>query len=211
MTILTSVTTFACAVAIGLAATLWVTTGHPAANRIVRVYVTIFRSLPELLCIFIVYFGCEIALRKAAASFGFRPVSISPFLAVTVAIGVQFGAYCAEIFSDAHRSLNPGLFEAAHALGLSRRKVMTRVTIPLTLQAAIPGLGNLFLVMLKISALASVIGLEEVTRRAKIVAGSTREPFASYAIAAACFLVVTAGAAVLQTRLERTFRTTQGA
>ncbi|KUM27016.1 hypothetical protein AU467_18840 [Mesorhizobium loti] len=211
VTILTSLVTFACAVSVGLAATLWVNTGHRAASVIVRVYVAIFRSLPELLCIFIVYYGCEIALQRAAASFGFRPASISPFAAVTVAIGVQFGAYCVEIFSDAYRSLNKGLFEAAHALGLSPRKVISRVTIPLMLQAAIPGLGNLFLVMLKISALASVIGLEEVTRRAKIVAGSTREPFASYAVAAACFLAIAAGAALLQSRLERSFRPAQEA
>lgn len=206
VTIVTSTVTFACAVAVGLAAALWVTTGHRTAGSIVRVYVAIFRSLPELLCIFIAYYGGEIVLQKAAVSLDFRPISISPFLAVTVAIGVQFGAYCAEIFRDAHRSLNPGLFEAAHALGLSSHKVTTRVTIPLMLQAAIPGLSNLFMVMLKTSALASVIGLEEVTRRAQIVAGSTREPFASYAIAVACFLAIAAVAAVLQTKLERSFR-----
>ncbi|ANT54880.1 amino acid ABC transporter permease [Mesorhizobium amorphae] len=211
VTILASLVTFACAVAIGLAATLWMTTGHPAAGPIVRAYVAIFRSLPELLCIFLVYYGCEIALQKAAVSFGFRPIPISPFLAVTVAIGVQFGAYSVQIFSDAHRSINPGLFEAAHALGLSPRKVTTRVAIPLILQAAIPGLSNLFSVMLKVSALASVIGLEEVTRRAKIVAGSTREPFAAYAVAVVCFLVIAAAAALLQARLERSFRSTREA
>ncbi|TCN20381.1 ABC transporter permease subunit [Sinorhizobium americanum] len=211
VTILTSLMTFSCAVVIGLAATLWLKADRPAAKLIIRSYVTIFRSLPELLCIFIVYYGCEIALRKAAVSLDFRPISISPLLAVTVAIGIQFGAYCVEILSDAHRSIRPGLLEAGHAIGLSPRKVTMRVTIPLMLQAAIPGLGNLFLVMLKVSALASVIGLEEVTRRAKIVAGSTREPFASYLIAAALFLAIAAAAALLQSFLERSLRSAREA
>lgn len=206
VTLVASVATFVAASLIGLAAALWATDGSPAASRIVGAYVALFRSLPELLFIFIIYYGADIALRGLAARLGFGQPSISPFWAVTLALGIQFGAYCAEIFADARASLPHGQIEAGQALGLSPAKVLTRITIPLTVRTAIPGLGNLFLVVLKVSALASVIGLEEVTRRAKIVAGSTREPFASYAVAALCFLAVTAGASLVQSALERNLR-----
>lgn len=210
VTVVASLASFLGAVAIGLAAALWAAGGSPTAMWLVRAYIALFRSLPELLCIFIVYFGIDLLIRRVAGELGFAPGSIPPLLAVSVALGVQFGAYCAEVFADARASLSPGLFEAAEALGLSSAKVATRVTIPLTVQMAIPGIGNLFLVLLKVSALASMIGLEEVTRRAKIVAGSTREPFASYAVAALCFLAITAAAALFQAYLERATRAARG-
>jgi His/Glu/Gln/Arg/opine family amino acid ABC transporter permease subunit len=205
-TIGTSLTVFAGSAAIGLLLTLSSNGAWRGAMPAVRLYIALFRSLPELLCVFIVYYGSDIMLRRLTEELGLSPISVSPFAAVTVALAVQFGAYCSEIFADARRTISPGLIEAAEALGVTPGKVTVRVTIPLMVRAAIPGLGNLFLVILKISALASVIGLEEVTRRAKIVAGTTREPFAAYMIAAACFLAITAAATLAQHRLHRVAR-----
>ncbi|RZF23929.1 ABC transporter permease subunit [Paraburkholderia sp. UYCP14C] len=202
-TIGVSLTVFAGAASIGLFLSLSSGTARRGVGTAVHLYVALFRSLPELLCVFIVYYGSEIVLRRVMEGFGLASVSISPFAAVTIALAVQFGAYCSEIFGDARRTISPGLIEAAEALGMTGAAVALRVTVPLMVRAAIPGLGNLFLVILKISALASVIGLEEVTRRAKIVAGTTREPFAAYLIAAACFLAITAVASLAQHRLHR--------
>lgn len=212
VTIGTSLTVFFGAAVIGLLLTLESTGTRRGAAPVIRVYIALFRSLPELLCVFIAYYGSEILLRWMTAEFGMPEVSVSPFMAVSVALAIQFGAYCAEIFADARRSIHPGLIEAAEALGMTPGKVAVRVTIPLMFRAAIPALDNLFLVILKVSALASVIGLEEVTRRAKIVAGTTREPFAAYAIAAVCFLTVTAVTTLVQHRLHgRLHGTARGA
>lgn len=202
VTIGTSVAVFLGAAAIGLLFALESSSGRGGPAQAIRVYITLFRSVPELLCVFIAYYGFEMLLGWVTEELGMAPVSVSPLVAVTVALAVQFGAYCAEIFGDARRSIHPGLVEAAEALGMTRSRVALRVTIPLMVRTAIPGLGNLFLVILKVSALASVIGLEEVTRRAKIVAGTTREPFAAYGIAALCFLAVTAVATLVQHRLH---------
>ncbi|APO69812.1 amino acid ABC transporter permease protein (plasmid) [Rhizobium gallicum] len=194
---------FASAMVVGAFVALGSASEKLALVFFARTYITVFRALPELLCVFIVYYGADIALQASAARFGTPYPDISPFAAVTVALGIQFGAYCAEIFGDARRAIPKGLHEAGDALGLGPFKVVRRITLPLVLVNATPALGNLFLVILKVSALASVIGLEELTRRAKIVAGTTREPFAPYAIAAICFLIVTAAAGFLQHYLER--------
>ncbi|RZF24212.1 ABC transporter permease subunit [Paraburkholderia sp. UYCP14C] len=204
-TIGTSLAAFAGAAFIGLMLNLASTGTRTGVVQAIRVYIVLFRSLPEILCVFIAYYGFDILLSWMTGKFDLAPVTISPFVAVTTALAIQFGAYCAEIFGDARRSVHPGLIEAAAALGMTETRVALRVTIPLMVRAAIPGLGNLFLVILKVSALASVIGLEEVTRRAKIVAGATREPFAAYAIAALCFLAVAALATLVLHRLHGRF------
>ncbi len=203
VTIGVSLAIFACATLLGALVAL-ASAGERGVGVIAaRSYISLFRALPELLCVFVVYYGTDVALAAAAARLGTPAPEISPFAAVTAALGIQFGAYCAEIFGDARCAIPKGMLEAADALGLEPLQAVRRVTLPLMLANATPALGNLFLVILKVSALASVIGLEELTRRAKIVAGTTREPFVPYLVAAACFLVVTAIASLIQNRIER--------
>ncbi|OHV78889.1 amino acid ABC transporter permease [Ensifer sp. LCM 4579] len=194
---------FAGAMLIGATLATLISGSNAFLNTAATGYVTVFRALPELLFVFIVYYGLDIAMRAFAARIGLSSLEISPFVAVAIALAVQFGAYCAEIFGDARRAIPVGLIEAGEAIGLSDSRVRTRIVLPLMFINATPALGNIFLVVLKVSALASVIGLEEVTRRAKVVAGATKEPFGAFAVAAACFLVVTAIATALQHYLER--------
>ena len=203
VTIGVSLAIFASAMLIGALVSI-ASAGEKGAGVIAsRAYISVFRALPELLCVFIVYYGTDVALAAVSARLGTPALEVSPFAAVTAALGIQFGAYCAEIFADARRAIPKGMFEAADALGLEALQVVRRVTLPLMLINATPALGNLFLVILKVSALASVIGLEELTRRAKIVAGTTREPFVPYLVAAICFLLVTAVATIIQHHIER--------
>lgn len=194
---------FAGALIIGAALSSLIVGSKSLPGYVASSYVTVFRALPELLFVFIVYYGLDIAMRATAARIGTVPVQISPFAAVTIALAVQFGAYCAEIFRDARTAIPGGLIEAGEAIGLSEKKVRTRIVLPLMFINATPALGNIFLVILKVSALASVIGLEEVTRRAKVVAGTTKEPFGAFAVAAICFLIVTALATAVQHYIER--------
>jgi His/Glu/Gln/Arg/opine family amino acid ABC transporter permease subunit len=202
-TVLVSLAAFAIGLALGLAIAMARLSGGRIANGLLALYVTVFRSLPEVLTILFVYYGIDLLLRSVTAAAGLAPISFSPFLAAAAAIGLQFAAYCSEIFRDAYRAIPAGQIEAGHALGMMRGKVFTRILLPLMLRNALPSLGNIFLVILKASALASVIGLEEVTRRAKVAAGSVREPIGAFAVAAVCFLLLTAVAGALQHRLER--------
>ncbi|MCZ4088813.1 amino acid ABC transporter permease [Sinorhizobium psoraleae] len=194
---------FAGALLIGATLSTLIVGSNTLPRYVASGYVTVFRALPELLFVFIVYYGLDIAMRALAARIGMAPLEISPFAAVTIALAMQFAAYCAEIFRDARTAIPGGLIEAGEAIGLSGRKVRTRIVLPLMFINATPALGNIFLVILKVSALASVIGLEEVTRRAKVVAGTTKEPFGAFAVAAICFLIVTALATALQHYVER--------
>lgn len=203
VTVTVSVVAFGLAVVIGFAVALGQVQGGVTLRRALDLYALVFRSLPELLVLFVVFYGLDLVLKSAGPALGLGQASADPFLAATLAIGIQFGAYCGAIFRDAHGSLHPGLAEAAAAIGMSPRQVTARVLVPLMLRAALPSLGNMFLVVLKISALASVVGLEEIARRAKIVAGSTREPIATFLIASLAFLIVTALAMVVQAGLER--------
>jgi His/Glu/Gln/Arg/opine family amino acid ABC transporter permease subunit len=203
VTVTVSVAAFVLALGIGFLAALGKLQGRRTLRSAFAFYALIFRSLPELLVIFLVFYGLDLALKSIGPALGLDRPSADPFLAATIAIGLQFGAYCAAIFRDAHGSLHPGLAEAGAAIGMTPRQVMARILAPLMLRAALPALGNLFLVVLKISALASVVGLEESARRAKIVAGSTREPIATFLIASLAFLIVTAIAMTLQAGLER--------
>lgn len=202
-TVLVSLAAFAVGLGLGLAIAMARLSGGRIVKGALGLYVTVFRSLPEVLTILFVYYGVDLLLRSGAAAAGLAPVSFSPFLAAAAAIGLQFAAYCSEIFRDAYHAIPAGQIEAGHALGMRRGKVFTRILLPLMLRNALPSLGNIFLVILKASALASVIGLEEVTRRAKVAAGSVRDPIGAFAVAAACFLLLTAIAGALQHRLER--------
>lgn len=211
VTVTATLAGFAGAILIGAALSTVISGSNKSLTFVANGYVTVFRALPELLFVLVVYYGLDIAVRAATARIGVPALDISPFVAVAIALAVQFGAYCAEIFRDARLAIPGGLVEAGEAIGLSESKVRTRVVLPLMFVNATPALGNLFLVVLKVSALASVIGLEEVTRRAKVVAGTTREPFGAFAVAAICFLVITAVATLIQHYLERRTRFGRGA
>ena len=203
VTISVSLAIFASATLVGMVVVLGSQGEKGIKSFAARGYISLFRAVPELLWVFIVYYGTDVVMAAFSTRLGIPALEVSPFVAVTAALGIQFGAYCAEIFGDARRAIPRGMFEAADALGLEPLQIIRRVTLPLMLVNATPALGNLFLVILKVSALASVIGLEELTRRAKIVAGATREPFVPYLVAAACFLLVTAVASIIQHRIER--------
>lgn len=196
VTILVSAASYALALALGFALALGRVHGGHGLAAAIGVYLAVFRSLPELLVIFFFYYGLDMALQGA----GLRA---DPFITVTLAIGVQFAAYACEIFRDAHGAIPRGLVEAGRAIGQTPRQIVTRIEAPLMLRAALPSLGNLGLVVIKITALASVVGLEEIARRAKIVAGSTREPIATYLAASAAFLLLTAVVMLVLSRMER--------
>lgn len=154
-------------------------------------YGTIFRGVPDLLTIYLLYYGGSVALTAIAHAFGSEEFVGLPSLATGVlAIGIISGAYQAEVYRGAFLAVSHGQFDAAKALGLSRLQMLRLVIVPQLLRHAMPGLSNVWQLVLKDSALISVIGLVELMRQTQIAAGSTREPFLFYTAAAALYFVI---------------------
>lgn len=156
-------------------------------------YTTVLRGIPDLLVIYLFYYGGSSVLTGIGRLFGGSGFFGLPgFLAGSMAVGVTSGAQQTEVFRGAYRAVHPGEIEAAVACGMSRRLRFARVIAPLSLRHALPGLGNVWQVVLKESALISVTGVVELLRQSEVGAGSTGRPFDFYVIAAALYLLISA-------------------
>jgi len=156
-------------------------------RKIISLYVGLIRGLPELLVIFLIFYGGTVLLTKVAG----RYIEVNAMMAGIAALSVVSAAYLTEILRGALLSLSSGQWEAALALGLRRARAFRLVALPQMMARALPGLGNQWLVILKESALVSIIGLEELMRKSVVAAGATREPLAFYLSAAALYIAVT--------------------
>lgn len=156
-------------------------------------YTTILRGIPDLLVIYLFYFGGSAALGAIGRLFGAEGfIGVPAFITGVLAIGVVSGAYQAEVFRGAFNTISRGELEAARSVGMGTWLRFRRIIAPQVLRYAIPGLGNTWQLVLKESALISVIGLVELLRQSQIAAGSTRRPFDFYITAALLYLVITA-------------------
>lgn len=149
-------------------------------------YTTLMRGLPEILTLFIVYNGLGIGLNALLARFGAEPAELSPFFAGVVALALVFGAFAAEVLRGAFQSLPEGQIMAGRAIGMTPRQIFFRIKLPLMWRFALPGLGNLWMNLLKDTALVSVIALDDLMRATKVAVGVTKQPFTFYL--AACLL-----------------------
>jgi His/Glu/Gln/Arg/opine family amino acid ABC transporter permease subunit len=172
---------------------------------------TVVCGIPELLLVLFVYFGGSVIINKIAAALGYNVyIDLNAFAAGFVAIGTTFAAYASEVFRGAILAVPKGQVEAARALGMPGLLIFRRVVLPQVWRFALPGLGNLFLVLQKNTALVSVIGLQELMRNAGFAVGYTKKPFTFYMVAALIYLALTivsmAGMQVLEKRSYRGVR-----
>lgn len=166
-------------------------------------YSTLVRGLPEFLVVLTFYFGASRLLMAVASQFGYDEyIEVSAFAAGTAALGFIFGAYASELFRGAIIAIPPGQREAALALGLTRSQTFRRVIMPQAARIALPGLGNLFMILMKDTALVSVVGLEELMRVTAFAVGRSKEPFTFYLAAALIYLALTAVATYGLKKLE---------
>lgn len=166
-------------------------------------YSTVFRGIPELVVVLLIYFGSAGVLTALSGWFGGGYVELNPFAAGTLALGLCFGAYATEVFRGALLTIPPGQWEAAQALGLGKSRIFWKIILPQLWRIALPGLGNLFMVMMKDTALVSVIGLEEVMRKAQVATAVTKQPFTFYITAAFIYLGITVFAMAVLHMLEK--------
>lgn len=164
--------------------------GEPSLMMAGDIFTTIFRGLPELLTLFIVYYGGQIVLAQIFALFTDTYIEVSGFAAGVVALGLVFSAFSSEVFLGALRGIPKGQYEGGMALGLSGFQVTRLIIVPQLIRLALPGLTNLWLVLLKDTALVSVIALDDLLRKTNIAVGVTKQPFFFYTLACLIYLVM---------------------
>ena len=176
---------------------------YKSLNLVANIYTTVIRGVPELLVIYLFFFGGSGAIMFVASMFGYNEyIEINAFVTGSFAIGIISGAYSTEVFRGAIQSIDKGQFEAANVLGLNKFGKFFKIILPQTLRLAIPNLSNVWQITLKDTSLISVTGLVEIMRQSYIAAGSTRDPLFFYSFAAVLYLLLTFVSMKLINRLE---------
>lgn len=151
--------------------------GGPITRSVVFAYTTIVRGVPDLVLILLIYFGGQRLLNLAGKSVGLDYIELSKFWAGVVAIGFIYGAYLTETFRGAYMTVPAGQREAAMSMGMRPSQVLRFVTLPQLIRFALPGYANVWQVLIKSTAVVSVIGLEDLVGLANDAGKSVREPF----------------------------------
>ena len=176
---------------------------YKSLNLIGNFYTTVIRGVPELLVIYLFFFGGSGAIMFVASMFGYNDyIEINAFMTGAFAIGIISGAYSTEVFRGAILSIDKGQFEASKVLGIKKHIQFYKVVLPQMLRLAIPNLSNVWQITLKDTSLISVTGLVEIMRQSYIAAGSTRDPLFFYSFAAVLYLLLTYFSMKLLNRLE---------
>ncbi len=167
------------------------------------IYTTIFRGLPELLTLFLVYYGGQILLQQLTnLIFEDAHIEVNSFFAGMIALAFVFSSYASEAFLSAFRGISLGQYEGSYALGMTRFQTMRLVILPQLIRLALPALGNLWLILLKETSLVSVIGLSDIVRQSGVAARVTKEPFLFFGVACLIYLVLAMISSVGLHRIE---------
>ncbi len=176
------------------------------ARGVAQVYTTLIRGVPDLILLLLSYFGGQVGVNALALALGHADyVEINPWTAGVLTIAFIFGAYMTEVFRGAFMAVPSGQREAGLAFGMTRPQVLWRITLPLMLRHALPGLSNNWLVLIKSTAIVSVIGLQDLMTRGQQAAGTTREPFSFFLAVALIYLLLTSASELVFGRLQRRF------
>ena len=191
MTIAVSLSSMALGLVVGTIGAAAKLSALAPARWLAEGYTTVVRGVPELLVIYLLFFGGSGAAMFVASIFGYHGyVELNAFTIGTVAVGLISGAYSTEVIRGAVQAVPGGQIEAAKAIGMPRALMFRRIMLPQVARFALPGLGNVWQLTLKDTALISVTGLVEIMRQAHVAAGSTREPFTFYVVAALLYMLL---------------------
>jgi arginine/ornithine transport system permease protein len=192
LTVGVSVLALLVSIVLGLLGAAAKLSGRPVLVAISTLYTTLIRGVPDLVVMLLVFYGGTIGLNNLLEWMGSEAtVDINPFFAGVLTLGFIYGAYMVETFRGAILSIPAGQAEAAWAFGMGRVQTFLRITAPQMVRYALPGFTNNWLVLIKSTALVSLIGLKEMTYLAKQASAATRSPFAFFLFTAALFLVYT--------------------
>ncbi|HEX8541810.1 MAG TPA: ABC transporter permease subunit [Pseudomonas sp.] len=189
VTIKVAVLGYLLALSIGTAVALLTLNPYGWRWRCWRVYASLFMGVPALLVAFLLYYGGSEMIASLFGLTGLQVhVDVTPTAAGVAALGLVYSAYLAELIRSTIRSLPQGQFEASAMLLIPRRKMWAHIVFPQSIRLALPGLTNMWIVVLKDTALISLVGIKEVIAQAKMAAGNTKEPFLFYCAVSVFFL-----------------------
>jgi arginine/ornithine transport system permease protein len=192
LTLGVALASLAVACALGLAGAAAKLSRSRVAAGIAQLYTSVIRGVPDLVLMLLVFYGGQLLVNVLAQRLGHDEyIDIDPFVAGVLTIGFIFGAYLTETFRGAFLAVPAGQREAGYAFGMTRWQVLRRITAPQMLRHALPSLSNNWLVLVKSTAIVSLIGLNDMMQKAQQAAGSTHEPFVFYGAAALLYLAVT--------------------
>lgn len=186
--------------------------------------VTLFRALPEILVVLFIYFGASqlllilsdgfiinLAFMQIPVQVNIENFDVSPFLCGVIALAILYSSYASQTLRGALKAVPLGQWESGQALGMKNSAIFVRLIVPQMWRHALPGLGNQWLVLLKDTALVSLISVNDIMLQTKSIATRTQEPFTWYMIAAAIYLLITLFSQQVLKRIEqRTTRFEQG-
>lgn len=212
LTLLAALLSAVLAALLGIVAAMMRVSGSRAANGVALAYTTVIRGIPDLVLMLLIFFGGQILVNNLVAQFdtwnearggeAIGYVDINPFIAGVLTLGLIYGAYMAETFRGAILAVPHGQLESGRAFGMTGFQVFRRILFPQAIRHALPGITNNWLVLLKSTALLSVIGLDDMVRKAQQAVGATKLPFTFYLFVAILFLVFTSLSLLVLRTLE---------
>ncbi len=192
LTVAVSLASAAIATVLGLLGASAKLSGRRPLVVLATFYTSIVRGIPELVMMLLIFYGGAIGLNTLLEKMGSESsVDLNPFVAGSFTIGFIYGAYMTETFRGAILAIPKGQMEAAWAFGMSPAKTFFRITLPQMVRYALPGFTNNWLVLIKATALVSLIGLQDMTYLAKQASAAAREPFIFFLFTAALYLIYT--------------------
>jgi His/Glu/Gln/Arg/opine family amino acid ABC transporter permease subunit len=171
---------------------------HAGLKASAIVITSFIRGIPELVMLFFIYYGANGLLALVWGEY----IEVSAFIAGTIALGLIFASYATEVLRGAYLCIPYGQMQAAIAYGFNDRQAFLRIMLPQIWSHALPGLGNLWFVLLKDTALVALIGASDIMRVAQGLTAYTHQPFTFYLTAAMIYLCLTTLSMFAQKKLE---------
>jgi len=194
------------ATTIGMFGAIAKTSDNVVLRVIATFYTATIRGIPELILLLLIFYGLPTLVQDIGKNLGYDFIlNFNSFVAGTLTLAFIYGAFSTEVFRGAFNSIPRGQIEAANAMGMSSRDLFLRIKLPQAIRFAIPGLSNVWMLLIKATALISIIQLDEVMRMTKIAANATHKPFTAYFFAALLFLGITIISLFVQKKLEVRF------
>ncbi|QCP49013.1 ABC transporter permease subunit [Trinickia violacea] len=204
-TIELSALSLAVAVLLGLIGAVAKLSHNRALRSTATAYTTLIRSVPDLVLMLLLFYSIQIAVNQMTDALGWNQIDIDPFLAGVITLGFIYGAYFTETFRGAFLSVPRGQLEAGSAYGMSGIRVFMRIMFPQMMRFALPGIGNNWQVLVKATALVSIIGLADVVKAAQDAGKSTFNMFFFILVAALIYLAITTVSNLVLMWLEKRY------
>lgn len=185
--------------------------GSKLSMMLATLYSTIIRGIPDLVLMMLIFFGLQIALNQVTELFDWSQINIDPFIAGILTIGFIYGAYLTETFRGAFLAVSKGQIEASKAYGMTSWQSFIYILFPQMMRHALPGIENNWLVILKSTALVSIIGLADVVKATQIAGKGTYQFFMFTLVAAAVYLVFTTVSNLVFIWLRKRYQFDRGA